>query len=94
MAGCESEIKVQLTQYKAHNAPACVFKAPKISEIWLFSENTYSFMPLAGVFIACAAMNNVVNLTELQRPGGKRLKVADFLRGFEVQVGMCFGEVS
>jgi methionyl-tRNA formyltransferase len=49
---------------------------------------------VAGVFIACAAMNNVVNLTELQRPGGKRLKVADFLRGFEVQVGMCFGEVS
>jgi methionyl-tRNA formyltransferase len=49
---------------------------------------------VAGVFIACAAMNNVVNLTELQRPGGKRLKVADFLRGFEVQVGMCFGESS
>jgi methionyl-tRNA formyltransferase len=46
---------------------------------------------LASTFIACAAMNNVVNLTELQRPGGKRLKAADFLRGFEVQVGMCFG---
>ena len=46
---------------------------------------------LAGTFIACAAINNVVNLTELQRPGGKRLKVADFLRGFEVQVGTCFG---
>ena len=49
---------------------------------------------LAGVFIACAAMNNVVNLTELQRPGGKRLKVADFVRGFDVQAGMCFGEVA
>jgi methionyl-tRNA formyltransferase len=49
---------------------------------------------LASTFIACAAMNNVVNLTELQRPGGKRLKVADFLRGFEVQVGMCFGHRS
>jgi methionyl-tRNA formyltransferase len=48
---------------------------------------------LASTFIACAAMNNVVNLTELQRPGGKRLKAADFLRGFEVQVGMCFGEL-
>jgi methionyl-tRNA formyltransferase len=47
---------------------------------------------LVGVFIACAAMNNVVNLTELQRPGGKRLKVADFVRGFDVQVGMCFGD--
>jgi methionyl-tRNA formyltransferase len=50
-------------------------------------------LAIAGVFIACAAMNNVVNLTELQRPGGKRLKVADFVHGFDVQVGMCFGDV-
>jgi methionyl-tRNA formyltransferase len=49
-------------------------------------------LAVAGIFIACAAMNSVVNLTELQRPGGKRLKVADFVRGFDVQVGMCFGE--
>ena len=49
-------------------------------------------LAVVGVFIACAAINNVVNLTELQRPGGKRLKVADFVRGFDVQVGMCFGE--
>jgi methionyl-tRNA formyltransferase len=47
---------------------------------------------VSTVFIACAAINSVVNLTELQRPGGKRLKVADFVRGFDVQVGMCFGE--
>ena len=45
---------------------------------------------VAGVFIACAAMNNAVILTELQRPGGKRLKAADFVHGFDVQVGMCF----
>jgi len=38
--------------------------------------------------IAVAAMNSVAMLTELQRPGGKRLAVADFLRGFDVQVGM------
>ena len=58
-------------------------------------------LTIDGVFIACIAINNiansasysVVNLTELQRPGGKRLKVADFVRGFDVQVGMCFGEV-
>ena len=48
---------------------------------------------LAGVFVACAAINSVVNLTELQRRGGKRLKVADFVRGFDVQVGMCFGDL-
>ena len=58
-------------------------------------------LAVAGVFIACVAINNianrdaysVLNLTELQRPGGKRLKVADFVRGFDVQVGMCFGEL-
>jgi methionyl-tRNA formyltransferase len=58
-------------------------------------DKTYKngqILAVTGVFIACGAINNVVNLTELQRPGGKRLKVADFVRGFDVQVGMCFGE--
>ena len=53
------------------------------------------------VFVTCVAINSeansdvysVVSLTELQRPGGKRLKVADFVRGFDVQIGMCFGEL-
>jgi methionyl-tRNA formyltransferase len=36
-------------------------------------------------------MNSIVILTELQRPGGKRLAVADFLRGFDVQPGLRFG---
>ena len=47
-------------------------------------------MALAGNFIALAAMNSVVNITELQRPGAKRLKVADFLRGFDLRTGMVF----
>ncbi len=38
--------------------------------------------------IAVVAMNSIVHLTELQRPGGKRLPVAEFLRGFDVQAGM------
>jgi methionyl-tRNA formyltransferase len=42
------------------------------------------------VGIAVVAMNSIVMLTELQRPGGKRLAVADFLRGFDVQPGMRF----
>jgi methionyl-tRNA formyltransferase len=62
-------------------------------------------LAVAGVFIACIAINNIANsdtekqnysivqLTELQRPGGKRLKVPDFVRGFDVQVGMCFGDL-
>lgn len=40
--------------------------------------------------IAVAAMNSIVLLTSLQRPGGKRLGAADFVRGFDVQVGQVF----
>jgi methionyl-tRNA formyltransferase len=40
--------------------------------------------------IAVAAQGSTVLLQELQRPGGKRLPVADFLRGFAVQAGMQF----
>ncbi len=49
-----------------------------------------SIIDLAPAGIAVAAMNSVVILTQLQRPGGKRLAAADFLRGFELQVGMQF----
>ena len=40
--------------------------------------------------LAVAAKDSVVVITELQRPGGKRLPVAEFLRGSTVQSGMVF----
>jgi len=42
----------------------------------------------AGVEVA--ALNSIVAITELQRPGGKRLPVADFMRGFDLTPGMAF----
>ncbi|WP_298930442.1 methionyl-tRNA formyltransferase [uncultured Ramlibacter sp.] len=42
----------------------------------------------AGVRVACG--DGVLRLTELQRAGGKRLPVADFLRGFTLAPGMAF----
>lgn len=42
---------------------------------------------VAPVGIAVKAMNSVVLITELQRPSGKRLAVADFLRGNPVSIG-------
>ena len=42
--------------------------------------------------IDVAANNSVVTLTELQRPGGKRLGAGDFLRGFALQPGMVFAK--
>ena len=41
--------------------------------------------------IAVRAMDSVVVITELQRPGGKRLAVADFLRGCELRPGQRLG---
>jgi methionyl-tRNA formyltransferase len=71
----------------------------------LETEKNGQIMALAGEFIACLAIKSGVNepsdaaepafvcITELQRPGGKRLKVADFVHGFELQVGMRFGDM-
>jgi methionyl-tRNA formyltransferase len=39
----------------------------------------------AGIVVACGS--GALRLTELQRAGGKRLPVADFLRGFPVAAG-------
>ncbi len=41
-----------------------------------------------GVRVACG--EGALCLTELQRPGGKRLSAADFLRGFSLTPGMTF----
>ncbi|WP_432728392.1 methionyl-tRNA formyltransferase [Variovorax sp. W6] len=43
-----------------------------------------------GVTVAAGAGSALV-VTELQRPGGKRLAVADFLRGFDLKPGQAFG---
>ncbi len=45
-------------------------------------------MAVTPAGIAVAASGGTVLLQELQRPGGKRLAVEDFLRGFAVQPGM------
>lgn len=43
-----------------------------------------------GVVVACGL--GALRLTELQRPGGKRLAAADFLRGFDLKPGMVFAQ--
>ncbi len=57
--------------------------------VLLASPGTVVSVSPAG--IAVAAGNGIVTLTELQRPGGKRLPAADFLRGFDLQVGRLLG---
>ena len=43
-----------------------------------------------GVVVACG--EGALRLTELQRPGGKRLPARDFLRGFALAPGQCLGD--
>jgi len=42
----------------------------------------------AGVVVGCA--EGALRLTELQKPGGKRLPAREFLRGFSIETGECF----
>jgi methionyl-tRNA formyltransferase len=42
----------------------------------------------SGVDVGCG--EGTLRLTQLQRAGGRRLAVADFLRGFEIKPGMVF----
>ncbi|NCN70045.1 MAG: methionyl-tRNA formyltransferase [Rhodoferax sp.] len=55
------------------------------------SQTCGQIMALAHTGIAVAATESIVNITELQRPGGKRLSCADFLRGNALQVGQVLG---
>ena len=44
----------------------------------------------AGITVACG--DGARRLTELQRPGGKRLPAREFLRGFALAPGQCLGQ--
>jgi len=69
-----------LKLWTAHAVPAADAAAPPGTLLAVSDEG-----------IAVAAQPGVVKVTELQRPGGKRLGVADFLRGFDVKAGQRFG---
>jgi len=49
-----------------------------------------SIVSVAPDGIAVAALDSIVNVTELQRAGGKRLATADFLRGCPLHPGQRF----
>ena len=53
-----------------------------------------SIHALAPEHIAVVAMHSIVHISQVQRPGGKRLPVSDFLRGCALQPGMVFGSAA
>jgi methionyl-tRNA formyltransferase len=46
----------------------------------------------SGQGVDIAAMDGVLRATRLQKPGGKALEAAEFVRGFALQPGMVFSE--
>jgi methionyl-tRNA formyltransferase len=49
-----------------------------------------SIIDIKNEGVDVATGEGVLRITHLQKSGGKSLPVADFLRGFDVQPGMCF----
>jgi methionyl-tRNA formyltransferase len=56
-------------------------------------KGTIFYVNDRGISVICGngSPRNSLRITELQRAGGKRLSVADFVRGFDLQPGMVFG---
>ena len=69
-----------------------VWRASVSPELPPQTAKTGEILALAPDFIKVAAINSIVNLTELQRAGGKRLSAADLLRGFEIKPGARFAQ--
>ena len=72
----------------------------EVIKLWRSEINSYSrnsdegfgtilSLNSTGIDVACGS--GVLRLTELQRAGGKRLPVADFLRGADLQPGITLG---
>jgi methionyl-tRNA formyltransferase len=71
-----------------HGETIKVWRATPVLSDGAAKPGTVLAVDALGILVA--VQGSSVLLQELQRPGGKRLAVADFLRGFEVQAGMQF----
>ena len=78
-------------------AVGTVLKGGEAIKVWEAEAQQGSGAPgsvlsadVRGVRVACGS--GVLNMTLLQRAGGKRLAAGDFLRGFELPAGAQLGE--
>ena len=67
-----------------------VWSAMAVAQEAPYGTEKGTIMAVAFEGITVAAINSIVLLTQLQRPGGKRLSAADFLHGFDIKPGMRF----
>jgi len=64
---------------------------PQASQPAQAPQKAGQIVAITAAGIAVAALESIVIITELQRPGGKRLSSAEFLRGCPLQVGQVLG---
>ena len=75
--------QMQGETFKIWNAQALPQSPPAASQVG-------SVLAVSADAIVVAARDSMLAITELQRPGGKRLSAANFLRGFDLHPGMAF----
>ncbi len=68
-----------------------IYEATAIMEAHKALPGTILHAGQCGLQVATA--QGILNLTQLQRPGGKRLCAADFLNGFPIQIGRILQSV-
>ena len=79
--GCTAQILGETVKINSSEIDSC-------SRNNIAGYGTISYINSSGIGVQCAG--GVLLLTQLQRAGGKRLPVAEFLRGFALQVGQRF----
>jgi methionyl-tRNA formyltransferase len=79
--GCTAQIKGETVKVISSCFDSCLrYNSLACGTILYINES--------GIGVQCA--DGLLQLTQLQRAGGKRLPAADFLRGFPLQVGQRF----
>ena len=76
--------------FSVNNEFVKVFKTEILSDIAGVSGTVIDATPKNGLIIACK--NGAVKILEAQRAGGKRLAIADFLRGFNIAEGSVLND--
>ncbi|MBC7405067.1 MAG: methionyl-tRNA formyltransferase [Cytophaga sp.] len=66
--------------------------ASNLTDTPLESGQVISASAQDGVIVACASGKSALRLSELQKPGGKRLPAAEFLKGFAIMPGQIFSQ--
>ncbi len=88
--GCSGVMRGELIKLcAAHALEAICYEKDSVSRSKYKGCGTILHISNEGVDVECASAS-VLRITQLQRAGGRRLSAAEFLHGFNLQVGEAF----